>query len=204
MGSFQVESISCNGFVKFKILIGETSRMIFTTPKLFNAGLGNLIFPLSKAYLASQALDCKLLIPVQLDTKRCKIYFNPIKMGYFPYIPNPIKKVVFTFEDYKNIMYETNTNDYLINVKAFVDKLEFKNFILINEGMWGGYQSIYRARNWIKNYLISSRKPRKIVSEVGTLFDAKKIQIGFHIRRGDFKKATTHISANQNSDQGLL
>ena len=59
------------------------------------------LIPISKAYLASQALNCKLLIPFQIDTIRRKTYFNPLKMGYLPYLPNPFNKITFSFEDYK-------------------------------------------------------------------------------------------------------
>ena len=60
----------------------------------------NWLYP--KAYLASQALNCKLLIPFQIDTIRMKIYFNPIKMGYLPYFPNPFRKITFSLDDYKS------------------------------------------------------------------------------------------------------
>jgi hypothetical protein len=175
--------------------------MLFSTVKFFNAGLGNLLIPMSKAYLASQALNCNLLIPFQLDTLRMKAYFNPIKMGFLPYLPNPLKKVVFTFEDYKHFREITNTNDYYDNVKAFVEKNEYKNIILINEGMWGGYYAIYRARKWIKTFLMSNRHARKNMGEVGSCYHPNRIQIGFHIRKGDFKIPS--FSSQQNNKSSV-
>lgn len=166
--------------------------MIISVPKLINAGIGNLFFPLAKSFLASQALNCRLLIPYQIDTTRLKIYFNPIKMGYLPYLPNPLKKIVFTYEDYIKIRSETMTDDYFVNVKFFADRLDLRNKVLVNEGMWGGYSSIYRARSWIKTLLAANRSSRMAISEMGCRCSMNRIQIGFHIRRSDFKSPTTN------------
>ncbi len=173
--------------------------MFFSTAKFFNAGLGNLLVPISKAYLASQALNCKLLIPFQIDTRRMKNYFNPIKMGYLPYLPNPLKKITFSFEDYKSIREITNTNDYYENIKVFVEKNNYKNIVLINEGMWGGYYSIYKARKWIKTFLCSSRYARKNIAEMGAYYHPNRIQIAFHIRKNDFLIATNPVQLNSES-----
>ncbi len=164
--------------------------MILSTAKLLNAGLGNLLMPISKAYLASLALNCRLLIPFQIDTIRMKTYFNPIKMGYLPYFPNPLKKITFSFEDYMRIRELTRTNDYYENIKVFIKENSNNNIILINEGMWGGYYSIYRARKWIKTFLASSKQARKNIAEMGAYYHPKRIQIVFHIRKGDFLIAT--------------
>jgi hypothetical protein len=173
--------------------------MLFSTARIFNAGLGNLLVPLSKAYLASQALNCKLLIPFQIDTIRMKSYFNQIKMGCLPYLPNPLRKITFSFEDYKNIMEITNTNDYYDNIKVFVEKKGYKNIILVNEGMWAGYYSIYKARKWIKSFLMSNKHARKNVAGAGTCYHPNRIQIAFHIRKGDFNIPTTIQPDDKNS-----
>lgn len=170
--------------------------MFFSTVKFFNAGLGNLLIPMAKAYLASQALKCHLLIPFQVDTRRVKMYFRPIKMGYLPYLPNPFKKITFSFEDYMNVKKMTNTNDYYINVKAFVNQSDHKNMILVNEGMWGGYYSIFKARNWIKTFLISSRQARKDVAERAIYYHPNRIQIGIHIRLGDFEVPISQVESD--------
>ena len=52
--------------------------------------------------------------------------------------------------------------------------------------MWGGYYSIYRARKWIKTFLASSKQARKNIAEMGVYYHPKRIQIVFHIRKGDF------------------
>ncbi len=171
--------------------------MIFSTAKFFNAGLGNLLIPMSKAYLASQALNCRLLIPFQIDTTRMKNYFNPIKMGYFPYFPNPFKKITFSFEDYKRTRKLADTNDYCDNIKVFIKENDYKNIILINEGMWGGYYSIYRARKWIKTFLTSSKQARKNIAEMGAYYHPNRIQIVFHIRKNDFLLAATTVTPNE-------
>ena len=174
--------------------------MFFSTVRFFNAGLGNLLIPLSKAYLASQALNCKILIPFQIDTTRLKTYFNPIKMDCLPYIPNPLTKITFSFEDYKMIKEITNTNDYFDNVKEFVKKNGYKNIILVNEGMWGGYYSIYRARKWIKTFLTSNIYARRNIAEMGSYYHPNRIQIAFHIRKKDFQiTTTTNQENNKNS-----
>lgn len=162
--------------------------MIVSTPKLYSAGIGNLLFPLSKAYLASIALNCRLLIPFQIDTIRFKIYFNPFKIGYLPYFPNPFKKIRYTKNEYDASRKYTHTDDYYTNIRYYVKKNKLKNIVLVNEGMWGGYRSILRARKWIKTILASSKNARKTISEMDARFSPNKIQIGFHIRRGDFKK----------------
>ena len=168
--------------------------MILSTAKIFNAGLGNLLIPISKAYLASLALNCKLLIPFQIDTRRLKIYFNPVKMGYLPYLPNPFKKITFSLEDYKQTRKLTDTNDYYENIKVFFKGKNYNNIILINEGMWGGYYSIYRARKWIKTFLATNRKARKNIAETGSYYHPKRIQVGIHIRKGDFQKQNESLN----------
>lgn len=170
--------------------------MLISKPNFFNAGIGNIIIPLAKAYLASKALNCPLLIPFNLDTRRMKIYFNPIKMGYFPYVPNPLKKITFTYDDFNEISKVTNTIDYYENIKYFVKNYNYKNGILISEGMWGGYFAIYRAKKWIKAFLASSIVAKKNIGETSLIFDAMKIQVALHIRRGDFATDKSNILKN--------
>jgi hypothetical protein len=74
-----------------------------------------------------------------------------------------------------------------------------KNIVLINEGMWGGYYSIYRARKWIKTFLAANKKSRKNISEVGSFYHPNRVQIGFHIRRGDFKNPSTGLQIENES-----
>lgn len=168
--------------------------MIISVPKLHNAGIGNIIFPLAKSYLASQALNCHLMIPYQLDTKRLKIYFNPVKMGYMPYFPNPMKKLRFTFEEYIKTCSLTETNDYFTNVKAFSDAVDLRNKIIVSEGMWGGYEAIYRARKWIKTLLTANKHSRRNISAFSCRYHKNRIQIGFHLRRGDFKAPSQNFA----------
>ena len=66
-------------------------------------------------------------------------------------------------------------------------------FALVTDGLWGGYAHVQAAREFMRSTLYRSRYAARNLLQIQTRIDPRKIQIGMHVRLGDFVAPPSRI-----------
>ena len=152
-------------------------------------GLGNEMFAWGKAYIASRALDLTLLPPA----------FGPNPRGYWRYFRKSrfdwvvhrglraaLPKIVFTEAEFR----KREELGFAGALQAFAKENRLyrrQPFLLCLEGMWGGFQAVNPARDYLLSQLLSARWTLSNLFALDQRLPIGSLTIGFHIRRGDFR-----------------
>lgn len=152
------------------------------------AGLGNELVVWAKAHLAAQALGGICVPPAWgINPRGYGKYFRSSRLDILrnEALLRLIPRTVFTEEMYD----KTGFVDYGEAIQAWTVEngfIERALWCCAAEGMWGGYLAIRRAREFLRKELLLTRWTVENLTEYSSLVDPNRLQIAFHIRRGDF------------------
>jgi hypothetical protein len=180
-------------------------------PTVTSCGLGNNLITIAKAYLIAQACRMTYQPPVWPRT----IHVQPVtRNGYGYYFPSPVRdKVIlnlfsysfraqrrfririgppilrFDRNHYEKIAVEDAGESCLTYLKTLGLDDPAKSVVVTTTGMWGGYASIRRARNWLHSLLLSHDDTRRRLEEIECRTEGR-LKVGVNIRMGDFRLPT--------------
>ena len=156
------------------------------------AGIGNELFVWGKAYLAAEALGLQLMTPAfGINKRQYHRYFETGRLDWLSH--RLMRKGLPTYYLTEADFLSEPNRDFsaAVNVFAQTHKLGNKSaFILALDGLWGGVGIIRDARHFLLKQLLNTRFTLANVLQVKRRLSANKLQIGVHIRRGDFAAAS--------------
>lgn len=152
------------------------------------AGLGNEFFPWVRAYIAAQVLGAKLINPAfgrnsrgygkYFGTSRFDWVFNKVVERVLP-------KVEFSERDYL----EYGGGDVALAIARFAEAKhlsERSKYVLVTGGMWGGFDHIQSARDFVRARLYQSPATANNLFWLRQKLDPDKLLVTMHVRLGDF------------------
>jgi hypothetical protein len=156
-------------------------------------GLANEIVPWARAFLAAQVLDAKLLPPAFGMNRRG--YWRHFRTSPDDWIFNRAIEHVMPVVEFRETDYLAHGGEDVVPaLRSFAAAhrlLERPLFAFVTEGMWGGYRHVQAAREFIRSTLYQSRYAPRNLLRLDERLDAQKIQIGMHVRLGDFVAPTS-------------
>jgi hypothetical protein len=166
------------------------AHLRYCLPRVKNRGygLGNELLPWARAFLASQVLDAKLLPPAFGMNRRAywwHFHTAPDDWIYHRALEYLLPVVEFTESDYL----AHGGGDVVTALKGFAAarKLHHRRaYVLVTEGLWGGYHHVEAARDFIRCTLYQSRYAAHNLLQLRARIDPHKILVGMHVRLGDF------------------
>ena len=167
--------------------------MKFCIPRIQGrgAGLGNEMIPWAKAFIASQVLGATLLPPAWgLNRRGYRRYFETSRLDWL--LPGILEKLLPTYTLTELEYRQTGKLDFADAVREFEkqNKLDEKlSYVLFLEGMWGGYESIRRSRNYLLSQLQAAKFSQSNLYDLSGRLDSEKLYIAVHMRMGDFQPA---------------
>src|ERR1700741_5008800 len=156
-------------------------------------GLGNELVPWAKAFIASQELQIKFLLPaVGLNDRHYYKYFGTSRWDwiYYAILKKVLPCYVFTEEDYL----ATGEKDFARAIRIYADKkgLDKKHsYALLTEGLWGNFYSIREAQHFVLSQLYSTQNLTDNLYQLDRQIADKRLVVGIHIRMGDFLPAAS-------------
>ncbi len=167
---------------------GVNLRYCLSRVKNRGYGLGNELLPWARAFLASQVLNAKLLPPAFGMNRRAywwHFHTAPDDWIYHRALEYLLPVVEFTESDYLT----HGGGDVVTALKGFAaaHKLHDRRaYVLVTEGLWGGYHHVEAARDFIRSTLYQSRYAAHNLLQLRERIDPHKILVGMHVRLGDF------------------
>lgn len=169
----------------------ENGGLRYCMPSAFGkhgAGLGNEFIPWVRAYIAAQVLGAKLINPAfgrnsrgygkYFGTPRYDWVFNKIVERVLP-------KIEFTERDYL----EHGGGDVARAIARFAEAgrlHERSAYVLVTGGMWGGFDHIQSARDFVRARLYQSPATARNLFWLRQKLDPDKLLVTMHVRLGDF------------------
>jgi hypothetical protein len=151
-------------------------------------GLGNELLPWARAFLASQVLNAKLLPPA----------FGMNRRGYWWHFHTaPDDWIQQRALEYLLPVVEFTETDYLTHgggdvvtaLKGFAAAHRLhqrRAYVLVTQGLWGGYHHVEAARDFIRSTLYQSRYAAHNLLQLRERIDPHRVLVGMHVRLGDF------------------
>ena len=146
-------------------------------------GLGNELIPWAKGWIASQALNARLVGPSWgLNRRR---YWRNFRTSRLDFVMEDalrgLPHVTFTEEDYLSTR-EVDFGVAILRWAKEIDLLTERSFIVAVEGMWCGYGAIRNARWFLWEKLLSSRDALDKVYRVHSRLDRSRLFVAVHMR----------------------
>jgi hypothetical protein len=157
-----------------------------------DAGLGNELFPWAKAFIASSELGLRLLHPAWgLNRRGYRSYFGTSRLDWLYYraLTRALPCFAFTEQEYL----ATGEKEFGRALRAFAGRVELDGkgaYVLLTEGMWGGFYSILKAKQFVVSTLYQTRNLLPNLYDLAKRIDTTKLVIAVHIRLGDFRPAS--------------
>jgi hypothetical protein len=151
-------------------------------------GLGNELLPWARAFLAAQVLDARLLPPAFGMNRRGywrDFYTAPDDWIRHRAIEQLLPVVEFTEDDWL----AHGGGDVVTSLRGFATErklFERHFFVLVTDGLWGGFRHVQAAREFIRSTLYTSRYAAHNLIQLHQRLDGRKIQVAMHVRLGDF------------------
>ncbi len=153
-----------------------------------HAGLGNELIPWAKAFIASQELNLKLLHPAWgLNDRQYYEDFGTSRFDWVGYYALKTLLPCFAFSEADYVA--TGERDYDRAIVSYAKRMGLhkrRSYILLTDGMWGGYYAVRKAKPFIIRELCKARFALKNLYELEKRTAGKRLRIAVHIRRGDF------------------
>ena len=143
-------------------------------------GLGNELLPWGRAFLASQVLNAKLLPPAFGMNRRAywwHFHTAPDDWIYHRALEYLLPVVEFTESDYL----EHGGGDVVTALQGFATARQLhrrRAYLLVTEGLWGGYHHIEAAREFIRSTLYQSRYAAHNLLQLRARIDPTKLLVG--------------------------
>jgi hypothetical protein len=152
-------------------------------------GLGNELVPWARAFLASQLLDARLLPPAFGLNRRA--YWRDFRTApddwiYHRAIERLLPAVHFTEKDWL----EHGGDDVVTALRSFAAARQLQRraaYVLVTEGLWGGFHHVQAARDFMRSTLYQSRFAARNLLRLRARIDPGKVLVGMHVRLGDFR-----------------
>jgi hypothetical protein len=151
-------------------------------------GLGNELLPWARAFLASQVLDATLLPPAfGMNRRAYWRHFRtpPDDWIYHRALEYLLPVVEFTESDYL----AHGGGDVVTALRGFAAAHRLRDrraYVLVTDGLWGGYHHVEAAREFIRSTLYQSRYAAHNLLQLRERIDPHKLLVGMHVRLGDF------------------
>ena len=165
------------------------------TTTLRGAGLGNELFAWSKAFLASRALDARVLHPAfGLNRRQYHRDFGTSRLDWMGQKLLTVAVPVIEFDEaaYRS----TGKDDFEEAVAMFAERrglLKRRNYVFAVSGMWGGFLSIRKARTFVTAQLLKAHSAVENIHATLGHVAADKLIVAVHIRGSDFTPATGDV-----------
>lgn len=148
-------------------------------------GLGNEMLPWAKGWIASQVLDAHLVGPSWgLNGRKYYRNFQTSRLDVlFEAVLKRLPNYAFTEQDYR----DSGEVDFGRAIKKWaktqgIDKK--RSFVVIVDGMWGGYRCIQDARLFLLSKMLSSRNALQNIYDIASNLDRHKLFVAVHMRFG--------------------
>lgn len=162
------------------------------TSTLRGAGLGNELFAWSKAFLASQVLDAKILHPAFGLNRRQ--YYRDFGTSRFDWLGQRVLTTSLPVVEFGEAAYwSTGKPDFEEAVAVFAEQqglFRRENYVFAVNGMWGGFLAIRKARTFVMAELMRARNAVGNLHAILGSIEQDKLVIAVHIRGGDFRAAS--------------
>lgn len=155
------------------------------------AGLGNELINWSRSFLAAQVLGARSLPPAfGLNSRRYWRHFGTSRLDWLAQRALVTALPVIEFGEADYIAH--GSGDVLRAFRSFARQrglFERYGYVVVTEGMWGGYRHVQAARTFVKSVLYKSRFAPRNLTSLHERLDAGKPVVGMHVRMGDFATA---------------
>ncbi|HEY6453366.1 MAG TPA: hypothetical protein VIX87_12295 [Steroidobacteraceae bacterium] len=156
-------------------------------------GLGNELVPWARAFLAARILDARLLPPAFGLNRRAywqDFDTSPDDWIYHRAIERMLPVIEFTEADF--IAHGGGSAVSALRSFAAAHRLRNRSvYVLVTEGLWGGYGHVAAAREFMRSTLYRSRYAAGNLLRLQQRIDPRKVLVGMHVRLGDFVAPTS-------------
>ena len=168
--------------------------MRFCLPKVQGrgAGLGNELIPWTKAFIASAELGIPLLPPAfGLNRFGYRQYFHTSRFDWITHriLSRILPTITFTEADYL----ATGEQDFDRAIGRFAvahGLHDRRAYVLVLEGMWGGYFALRKATPFVWQTLYRSTGVAQKLYALRKRLTAGRVKVAVHMRLGDFAQAS--------------
>lgn len=174
-------------------------NMRFCVPRVQGrgAGLGNELIPWARAFLAAQLLDARVLPPAfGLNSRR---YWRHFGTPRFDWVANRVLQFALPVVEFKEADYLAHGGgDFVAAFRTFANANALhtrSSYVLVTEGMWGGYRHIAAARDFMFSVLYQSRFAARNLLRIYERLNPDKLTVAMHVRLGDFGAAPSDLGA---------
>ncbi len=151
-------------------------------------GLGNEMLPWARAFLASQVLNAKLLPPAFGMNRRA--YWRHFHSAPDDWIQQRTLQRLLPVVEFREADYLAHGGgDVVEALRGFADTHRLhqrRAYVLVTDGLWGGYHHVEAAREFIRSTLYQSRYAPHNLLQLRARVDPHKMLVGMHLRLGDF------------------
>lgn len=176
-------------------------KLRFAMPRVQGrgSGLGNELISWARAFLAAQMISAHVLRPAfGLNKRQYWKHFGTPRYDWLLYKGLECILPVVEFKEADYIRH--GGGDFLDAFSSFADENKLhdrKNYLLITEGMWGGYRHIAAAKDFVYSTLYQSRFASKNLLQIRARLNPNKLVVAMHIRLGDFSAVPASLSSYQ-------
>lgn len=161
------------------------------------AGLGNELIPWARSFLAAQVIGARSLPPAfGMNTRRYWRHFGTPRYDWIAHraLQSALPIIHFGEADYLR----HGGGNVADAFRYFADTHHLHRrtaYVVVTEGMWGGYRHIAAARQFITATLYQSRFAPANLLRLAQRLDQQKLIVAMHIRLGDFSAAVSDHDA---------
>jgi hypothetical protein len=168
-------------------------------------GLGNELLPWARAFLASQVLNATLLPPAFGMNRRG--YWRDFATAPDDWIHHRALERLLPVVEFAESDYVAHGGgDVVPALRSFATErgLYGRNgYVLMTEGLWGGFHHVEAAREFIRSTLYRSRYAAANLLTTYERVDRRRIIVAMHVRLGDFAPAVAAGRYRQVSNASL-
>ena len=157
------------------------------------AGLGNELVPWARAHLMADVLGAHCLLPAfGLNARGYHRMFGTPRwdFAWHRLMATTLPRVHFgedAFETYGGM-------DAATAFERFVDAQGLRErspLLITTDGMWGGFQHVAKACEFVRGTLYRSRGAARNTAALASRLDPEKLTVAMHVRLGDFEASGT-------------
>lgn len=152
------------------------------------AGLGNELIPWARSFLAAQVIGAQALPPAfGFNARRYWRHFGTPRYDWTLHKAMEYLLPVVEFGEDEYLHH--GGGDVVEALRSFAETEKLfsrRAFVLVTEGMWGGYGHVAAARDFILSTLYQSRFAARNLLHISRRLVPGKPVIGMHVRLGDF------------------
>jgi hypothetical protein len=165
-------------------------QLRYCMPRVKNRGygLGNEMLPWARAFIASQLLNARLLPPAFGMNRRA--YWRNFHTAPDDWIYHRALEYLLPVVEFREPDYLAHGGGDVVSALASFAAAhglyERRVYVLLTDGLWGGYHHVQAAREFIRATLYQSRHAARNLLQLRARIDPHKLLVGMHVRLGDF------------------